>query len=124
MVSKANRNLMIIRRTFHHLDKDVLIPLYKSMVKSHLEYGVDGWSPKLKRNIQSIGVQRRATKLIPGFEDLSYEERLTELKLSTMVYRRKRGEMIQERGNDSGLQIASHYLGHSRCRVINSSYRH
>ncbi len=37
VVSKANRNLAIIRRTFHHLDKDVLIPLCKSLVRSHLE---------------------------------------------------------------------------------------
>ncbi len=32
---------------------------------------------------------------MPGFETLSYEERLRRLDLPTMVYRRKRGEMIQ-----------------------------
>ena len=77
MVSKPNRNLAIIRRTFHYLDKDVLIPLYKSLVRSHLKYGVDVWSPRLKRDIQCIeSVQRQATKLIPGFDNLNYEERL------------------------------------------------
>ncbi len=96
MVSKASRNLAIIRRTFHYLDAETMIPLYKSLVLSHLEYGVDVWSPRLKRDIRSIeSVQRRATKLIPGLTDLSYQERLIKLKLPTMVYRRKRGEMIQ-----------------------------
>ena len=96
MISKANRNLAIIRRTFHHLDEEVLIPLYKSLVRSHLEYGVDIWSPRLKRDIQAVeSIQRRATKLVPGYEHLSYQERLMKLKLPTLVYRRKRGEMIQ-----------------------------
>ncbi len=96
MVSKASRNLAIIRRTFQHLDEETLIPLYKALVRSHLEYGVDVWSPRLKRDIHSIeSVQQRATKLVPVLEDLSYQERLTKLKLPTMVCRRRRGEIIQ-----------------------------
>ena len=40
-------------------------------------------------------VQRRATKIIPGFEELNYRERLERLGLYSMEYRRKRGDMIQ-----------------------------
>jgi hypothetical protein len=32
-------------------------------------------------------VQRRATKLIPGFKDMTYENRLRKLKLPTLAYR-------------------------------------
>ena len=39
-------------------------------------------------------VQRRATKIIPGLRNLTYQERLTKLKLPTLVHRRKRGDMI------------------------------
>ena len=40
-------------------------------------------------------MQKRATKQIPGFKDLSYQERLKRLKLPTLVYRRARGDMIE-----------------------------
>ena len=40
-------------------------------------------------------VQRRATKLIPGYFHLSYPEHLRKLKMPTLSYRRTRGDMIQ-----------------------------
>ena len=73
-----------------------MLQLYKPLVRSRLEYGVEIWSPSLKRDIREVeAIQRRATKMIPAIKDLSYEERLRKLKLPTLVYRRKRGEMIQ-----------------------------
>ena len=40
-------------------------------------------------------VQRRATKLIPALKDLDYKERMRQLKLPTLKYRRYRGDLIQ-----------------------------
>ena len=42
-----------------------------------------------------ISCDTRATKLIPGFKELSYEERLKKLHLPTLKYRRVRGDMIE-----------------------------
>ena len=39
-------------------------------------------------------VQWRATKMVPGLGDKSYEHRLKDLKLPTLTYRRIRGDMI------------------------------
>ena len=40
-------------------------------------------------------MQRRARRLVPDLRDLSYEERLYNLNLPTLEYRRKRGDLIQ-----------------------------
>ena len=40
-------------------------------------------------------VQRRATKLLPGYKELDYKERLKRLNLPTLAYRRLRGDMIE-----------------------------
>ena len=79
-----------------YLDEHSFLLLYKALVRPHLEYANQIWSPLLKKHeIEIENVQRRATKLIPGFRDLSYEERLKKLKLPTLKYRRARGDMIE-----------------------------
>ena len=41
------------------------------------------------------GVQRRATKITPGLKDLTFEQRLENMKLPSMCYRRLRGDLIE-----------------------------
>ena len=96
IVKKANRMLATIRRTFVHIDACNMVPLFKSLVRPYLEYGVEVWSPRTKKNIRLLeSVQRRATKLVPELAHLPYPERLKSLKLPSLVYRRHRGDMIQ-----------------------------
>ena len=40
-------------------------------------------------------MQRRATKLIPGFRDLEYSEILSRLGFRKLAYRRVRGDMLE-----------------------------
>ena len=66
------------------------------MVRPHLEYGNLLWGPFYARDKKSVeSVQRRATKLIPELREKSYQERLQALDLTSMEYRRNRGDMIQ-----------------------------
>ena len=96
ITKKANQMLGVIRRTFSFMNKHIFSKLYKSLVRSHLEYGNVIWCPYLKRqSIQIERVQRRATKLVPECKDMSYERRLKYLKLFSLKGRRVRGDLIQ-----------------------------
>ena len=93
---KAMRVLGMIKRSFKHLDEESLKLLYCSFVRPHLEYCIQAWSPYFKKDIDTLErVQRRATKLIPRFKKLSYEERLERLKLIPLEQRRLRGDLIE-----------------------------
>lgn len=95
-VITANRILGMIKRSFSYLDRDIVLQLYKSLVRPHLEYCVQAWRPHLHKDIDLIEkVQRRATKLIFELKDKTYEERLLLLNLTTMETRRIRGDLIE-----------------------------
>ena len=96
IVNRANRLLGLIKRTFKSLDRDSFLILYKSLIRSILDYGGSVYYPSTKKNIQLIeNVQRRATRILPEMTGLSYGERLQLLKLPTMHFRRKRYDLIQ-----------------------------
>ena len=85
-----------MKYSFNYLDEKTLACLYKALVRPHLEYGNVIWSPYLKKLSRSIEcVQRRATKLLHKIKHKSYTERMKALKLPSLCYRRKRGDMIQ-----------------------------
>ncbi len=91
---KANRMLGFIKRNFFFKNKDIILPLYNSLVRSHLEYAVQFWSPHLAKAIAKLeAVQRRATKMIPSLRNKSYEERLARLNLFSIEKRRLRGKL-------------------------------
>ena len=95
-IDTANKILGIIRRSYRFLNCETFLPLYKCMVRSYFDYAVCVWDPYKVKHITDIeDVQRRATKLIPEIKNKSYPERLKELKLPTLAYRRIRGHMIE-----------------------------
>ena len=93
-ISKANSMLFLIKNTFKHLDKNMFLLLYKSLVRPHLEYASCIWNPITKDSIRLERVQRRATKLLPELSTLTYPERLQQLELPSLHYRRLRTDLI------------------------------
>ena len=76
-IKKASSICAMIRRSYRFLNAKAFLPLYKALVRSHLEYGNSVWCPYKMKYIDSIEqVQRRATKMLPGMHNLSYKERL------------------------------------------------
>jgi hypothetical protein len=93
---KANSRLGMIKKNFANMRKEIILPLYKSLVRPILEYCSCVWNPALRYNILELEkVQRRATKLISNISHLSYEERLKSLRLDSLAIRRRRNDMLQ-----------------------------
>ena len=94
--ASAMRVLSMIRRSFANISKELFVFLYTTYVRPHLEYCVPIWSPYLVRDIEVLEkVQKRATKLIKGYEKLSYDQRLKSLGIYTLFCRRQRGDLIE-----------------------------
>ena len=77
-----------------------MLKIYKSMIRPHLEYCVQLWSPLPAHGnwglILSIeNIQRKFTRLIDNIGLLPYKTRLEKLGLTTLLERRSRGDLIE-----------------------------
>jgi ribonuclease P/MRP protein subunit RPP40 len=94
--AKAMSILGIIRRHFKNISISNFNLLYKTYIRPHLEYCIQAWCPYLVKDIACLEkVQRKATKLVSGFRNKSYSERLNLLGLTTLERRRVRGDLIE-----------------------------
>ena len=95
-VKTANSIVGLIRRSFSFLDAKSFVKLFTAFVRPHLEYAVPAWDPHLQKHIDMLeNVQVRATRLVDSFGKLEYHDRLKRLNLPTLIFRRKRGAMIE-----------------------------
>ena len=79
IVSKPNRIMGLIRRSFTYIDESSFSVLFKTLVRPILEYNNTIWNPPFKSisiDAKIEFVQKRATKMIHGTKNLSYPVRL------------------------------------------------
>ena len=95
-VSKANKLAGMLLRFITNKSKDIMVPLFKALVRPILEYGNTVWYTCMRKHVNLLeNVQRRFTKRIVGAGDLSYEDRLVKFHLPSLEYRRTRGDLIE-----------------------------
>ena len=75
---------------------EVILRLYLALVRPHLDYAAQFWSPYYRKDIGFFeAVQRRMTKVIEGLRNLPYKDRLKRFNLHSPESRRARGDIIE-----------------------------
>ena len=93
---KAKNMCYLLLRVITYKTADIMLPLYKALIRPILEYGNPVWCPYKMKDIDDLeDIQRYFTKRIIGLYNTSYEERLRKLKLPSLNFRRLRGDMIE-----------------------------
>ena len=88
-IAKANCVLGQIKRAFNTRDTGVILNAFKTYVLPHLDYCCQVWSPATKKWSKKIEqVQKRALRLIPSLNGLSYINKLKSLEMLTLENRR------------------------------------
>ena len=91
MANKARQKAAWVLSVFYTRNPNIMLTLYKSMIRSLLEYCCPLWNPFKISNIQELeGVQRTFTARIAGFQHLDYWERLQKLSLMSLQRCRER----------------------------------
>ena len=81
MIAKSSRTSGLIGRIFHQRSRSLMWLAFQTYFLSKLMYCSPVWAPYFQRDIVSIeAVQRRYTKSIYGLENISYADRLRELR--------------------------------------------
>jgi len=96
ILQSASRALGLIGRTISYKSKAVLLRLYKTLVRPHVEYCISAWSPYYVKDKQLLEhIQHRFTQMVPGLKSLPYEERPSCLGLWTLEERRNRADPLE-----------------------------
>ena len=91
-IINSSRVIMgMLLRTFSTRDRESMLKMFNTYIKSRLEYCCVVWSPAQQNLINEIeNVQKAFTSKIKDMEGLDYHERLRELKLYSLERRRDR----------------------------------
>ncbi len=91
----ANSTANLILRTFKNKRHDFMVSLFNTYVRPKLEYNSQIWNPHQIYLINRIEqVQRRFTKRLPNLQNISYENRLRFLKMSSLQLRRLHLDLV------------------------------
>jgi len=92
--------------SIHLQTVDILLQLYKLLVRLHLEYCTAAWLPHYQKDNKLLEkIQRQFTRMVPGLREVPYQSRLKSLKLWSLEHRRVRADLIEVFKMFQGLSI-------------------
>jgi hypothetical protein len=95
IISKASCRARLILKCFCSRDSVLLTRAYCTYVRPLLEFSSVIWSPHTKKDINRIeSVQRKFTRAICNLRGCSYNERLLNLGLDSLLCRRIKTDLI------------------------------
>ena len=95
MTKEARKMASWVLGAFSDRSTHTMITLFKTLVRSKLEYCCPLWNPAKIMDIQTIeNVQKRFTRKIAGMSSLDYYDRLNKLNLLSLQRRRERYTLI------------------------------
>ena len=96
LADSARRLISWVLSVFQDRSEETMMCLYRSLIKSRLEYCSALWNPSKMEDIITLeSVQRLFTSKISGLSDYTYHQRLRKLKLISLQRRRERFIIIQ-----------------------------
>ena len=115
IANKARQKAAWVLSVFQTRSPVIMLTLYKSMVRSLVEYCCPLWNPLGIGDIQELeSVQKAFTARINGMRDLHYWDRLQRLSLMSLQRRRERYVLLhmwkilnKRTSNDIGVQFVS-----------------
>jgi len=94
--AKINRKRANRRNVVPYKEIMVMVRLYKTLVRPHLEYCLSAWSPRYTKDKELLErVQHRFTRMIKEVRGKDYLDRLKELNLWTLEERRNRADLVE-----------------------------
>lgn len=96
IIVKANRVMGLIKRAVgYDAPRHVKLQLFATLVRSKLEYCTQVWGGISQVNMVKLErVQRSATRYILDYPDMCYRDRLCELNMLPLTYRRDISDIV------------------------------
>ena len=85
----------MVKRTIASRDSHILLNLYKTLVRPHLEYCSAAWSPYYQKDKQLLEKVQRFTRLFPELKELHYYDRLRRLGLWSLEEWHNRADLLE-----------------------------
>ena len=87
--------LGLVGRIIRFKNPDVMLQLYKTLIRPLVEYCTVAWSPHYQKDKQLIEkIQRRFIRMIPSLQKQPYDRAMNILKIQSLEERRNRADLI------------------------------